>query len=105
MARELATQLLGQSEAIGNLFGARLAHQLAGIAALTDGDADTALAELAQANQQNPANLLRQAQAAAAVGDDAAAKQYLHRTVDFNALNNLNYSLVRRQAQASLENQ
>jgi len=54
VARELATQLLGQSEAIGNLFGARLAHQLAGIAALTDGDADTALAELAQANQQRP---------------------------------------------------
>ena len=95
MARELATQLLGQSEAIGNLFGARLAHQLAGIAALTDGDADTALA-----NQQRPTCYARRRRQRRSV-----MTRRQHRTVDFNALNNLNYSLVRRQAQASLENQ
>jgi tetratricopeptide (TPR) repeat protein len=101
-ARELAAQLLSQSETIGNSFGTRLAHQLQGIVALAAGDGDTALAELALANQQNPANMLRQARAASLQGDQELSTQWLRRTVEFNALNNLNFSLVRRQARAEL---
>ncbi len=102
-ARDLAAQLLREAAAIDNAFGIRLAHELAGIAALAAADGATAGTELALANQQNPANLLRQAQAQRLSGDNEAARQFLLRAADANALNNLNYALVRRRARALLK--
>lgn len=102
LARDLAAQLLREAGAMKNTFGVRQGHELAGIAALETGDGATARKELAQANQQNPANLLRQAQAAGLTGDSDAARNFLELAVHANALNNLNYALMRRQARALL---
>ncbi|MBT4099307.1 MAG: tetratricopeptide repeat protein [Gemmatimonadetes bacterium] len=97
-ARALAADLLERAQAIGNSFAERLAHELIGIAALAEGDASTASSELAQANQQDPYNLYRQALAADASGDDNNARQWLQRTIANNPLNNLNDALVRSRA-------
>lgn len=101
-ARALAAQLLSESEAIGNLLGQRLAHELTGIAALADGDGDGARQALARANQEDPYNLYRQALACTLAGDAAGVRQWLQRTVDYNGLNNLSDALVRSRARALL---
>jgi tetratricopeptide (TPR) repeat protein len=101
-ARGLAQELRAAAEAISNPFGLRLVHELLGIVALSAGDGTAALRELGQANQQDPANLFRQARAAQLAGDPAAARRWLERTVDFNALNSLNHAMVRHRARRML---
>ncbi len=102
-ARELATQLRSESRAINNLFGERLSYQLEGMIELSVEDGDAASQALAQANQQNPQNLYRQALAAQLRGDRQATAQWLQRTLDNNPLNNLNDSLVRARARQMLD--
>ena len=102
-ARALTDELRTQSEAISNRLGVRLSYQLEGIIALSVGDGVAAAEALDSANLQNPHNLYRQALAAQARGDKAAAAAWLQRMLDNNSLNNLNDALVRPDARAMLD--
>jgi tetratricopeptide (TPR) repeat protein len=75
------------------------AHELAGIIALAEKDYDKAIAELQQANQQNPQNLYRLSQAYQAKGDNAKAKEFSTKAAGFNSLPQLNYAFIRTKAQ------
>jgi len=77
----------------------RQAHELAGMIALAEKDYDKAVAELQQANQQNPQNLYRLSQAYQGKGDGAKAKEYGAKAAAFNSLPALNYAFVRTTAQ------
>jgi tetratricopeptide (TPR) repeat protein len=79
----------------------RLAHEVAGMIALAEKDYDRALAELQQANQQNPQNLYRMCQAYQAIGDGAKAKELCTKTAQFNSLPAVNYAFVRTKAKAA----
>jgi tetratricopeptide (TPR) repeat protein len=77
----------------------KLAHELAGRIALAEKDYDTAIAELEQANEQDPRNLFRLSQAYQAKSDLAKSKDYLKKAADFNSLPQLNYAFIRAKAQ------
>ena len=77
----------------------RQAHELAGMIALAEKDYDKAIAELQQANQQNPQNLYRLSQAYQGKGDNAKAKEFATKAAGFNSLPQLNYAFVRTKAQ------
>lgn len=74
-------------------------HELAGRIALAEKDYDKAIAELQQANLQNPANLYRLSQAYQAKGDSDKAHEYLIQAANFNSLPALNYAFIRVKAQ------
>jgi tetratricopeptide (TPR) repeat protein len=76
------------------------AHELAGIIALAEKNYDAAIAELLQANQQNPYNLYRLCQAYQGKGDAAKAKEYCARAADSNTLPQVNLAFVRAKARA-----
>ncbi len=76
------------------------AHELDGIVALAQKDYDTAIAELGQANTQNPQDVYRICLAYQQKGDAARAAEYCRRAADFNSLPNLNYAYVRTKAKA-----
>jgi len=97
-ARAAAAEYQRRVEAINNPLQIKLAHQLAGMIALAEKDDDTALTELEQANLQDPYNLYRLGLAYQGKGDRMAARDHFRRAADFNALNNLNYAFIRRQA-------
>ena len=63
--------------------------------ALAEKDYDKAIAELQQANQQNPQDLYRLAQAYQGKGDNAKAKEFYAKAAGFNSLPQLNYAFVR----------
>jgi tetratricopeptide (TPR) repeat protein len=67
--------------------------------ALSEKDYDKAIAELNQANQQNPQNLYRLSQAYQGKGDSAKAKEFGAKAAAFNSLPQLNYAFVRTKAQ------
>ena len=75
------------------------AHELAGLIALAEKDYDKAIAELQQANQQNPQNLYRLSLAYQGKGDNAKAKEFATKAAGFNSLPQLNYAFVRTKAQ------
>jgi tetratricopeptide (TPR) repeat protein len=102
-ARDRSTQFRSQAEEIHNPIQIRLAHELAGQIALAVGQHDLAIAELRQANQQNPQNLYRVAVANLVAGGWQQAGEWCGRAVAFNALNNMNYAFIRRRAQRDLE--
>ena len=102
-ARASAADYREKVESMRNTFQIRLAHQLAGSIALAEGRNATALAELAMANQQNPRIFLLMAQAAQAAGDAERAKKLSSRAAHFNALNSLNYALIRSRSLQMLE--
>lgn len=77
----------------------KLAHELAGMIALAEKDYDKAIAELQQANQQNPQNLYRLSQAFQGKGDGAKAKEYGAKAAGFNSLPLMNYAFIRTKAQ------
>jgi tetratricopeptide (TPR) repeat protein len=87
------------AEASKNPAQVRLAHQLAGMIALAEKDYDKAIAELQQANQQNPQDLYRLCQAYEGKGDNAKAKEYCAKAAGFNSLPQLNYAFIRTKAQ------
>jgi tetratricopeptide (TPR) repeat protein len=82
---------------------AKQAHELDGIIALAEKDSDKALAELQQANQQNPQNLYRMCQAYQGKGDKEKAKELCTKAAGFNSLPQLNYALIRVKAKAATE--
>lgn len=81
-----------------NPFQIKLAHELAGMIALAAKDYDNALAELQQANQQNPYDLYRQCQAYQGRGDKAKAKDLCAQAANFNSLPLLNLAFIRKKA-------
>jgi len=83
-------------------FEVRQSHELGGRLALAEGEPEMALADLGQANQQNPQVLLLEARAHLKSGDTAAARATCERVVDFNQLN-VNLAYVREQARDLLE--
>ena len=88
-------------EAANNPNQVKLSHELAGMIAMAEKDYDKAIAELQQANQQNPQNLYRLCQAYQAKGDAAKAKEMCTKAAEFNSLPQLNYAFVRTKAKAA----
>ena len=72
---------------------------LDGRIALAEKDYDKAIAELQQANQQDPRNLFLLGQAYQAKGDSTKAKELYTKTAEFYSLPQLNYAFVRIKAQ------
>jgi len=74
-------------------------HELAGRIALAQKDYDKAIAELQQANLQNPQNLYLLALSYQGKGDSANAKEFYIKAAEFNSLPQLPYAFVRVKAQ------
>jgi tetratricopeptide (TPR) repeat protein len=89
------------AEAKKNPVQIRIAHELDGIIALAQKDYDRAIAELLQANQQNPQDLYRLCQAYKGKRDAAKAKEYCEKAANFNSLPQVNYAFVRTKAKAA----
>jgi tetratricopeptide (TPR) repeat protein len=83
-----------------NPLQAKNAHELDGIIALAEKDWDKAIAELAQANPQNPQDQYRLCQAYQGKGDAEKAKESCAKAANFNSLPNQNYAFVRTKAKA-----
>jgi tetratricopeptide (TPR) repeat protein len=90
------------AEAAKNANQLKQAHELAGRIALEEKNYDNAIAELGQANQQNPDVLYLTAQAHKAKGDAANAKTFFTKAAKFNSLPQLNYAFVRTKAEKAL---
>jgi tetratricopeptide (TPR) repeat protein len=90
------------SEAAKNANQLKQAHELDGRIALEEKNYDTAIAELGQANQQNPDVLYLLGQAYQGKGDAAKAKESFTKAAKFNSLPQLNYALVRSKAEKAL---
>jgi tetratricopeptide (TPR) repeat protein len=69
-----------------------------GLIAMEEKDYDKAVAELKQANQQNPYDLYRLCQAYSAKGDAASAKEQCRKAANFNSLPAIQYAFVRTKA-------
>ena len=102
-AKTEAEEFRKRADASNNPAQVRLAHELSGLIALAEKDSDKALAELAQANQQNPQNLYRMCQAYQAKGDKQKARELCTKAAGFNSLPQLNYAFVRTKATAAAE--
>ena len=100
-AKAHAEEFRKRADASNNPAQVRLAHELTGLIAMAEKDSDKALAELAQANQQNPQNLYRMCQAYQAKGDKEKAKEFCAKAAGFNSLPQLNYAFVRTKAKAA----
>ncbi len=92
-----------ESVALENPFLTRQVHELRGTLHLARGEFGDADAQLQGANQQNAYNLYRIALAHKGQEDLATARHWLEKTVNFNALNSLNYAMVRHKAQRTLD--
>ena len=90
------------TEAAKNANQVKLAHELAGRISLEEKNYDNAIAELGQANQQNPAVLFLMGQSYQAKGDVAKAKASYTKAAKFNSLPQLNYAFVRTKAEKAL---
>jgi tetratricopeptide (TPR) repeat protein len=89
-------------EAAKNANQLKQAHELAGRIALEEKNYEVAIAELGQANQQNPDVLYLLGWAYQGKGDATKAKDNYRRAARFNSLPQLNYALVRRKAEKAL---
>ncbi|MBZ5680599.1 MAG: tetratricopeptide repeat protein [Acidobacteriia bacterium] len=98
-AATLAEEFRLGAQASRNGVQVKLSHELAGRIALGEKDYDKAIAELGQANLQNPRNLYRLSQAYQGKGDSAKAQEFCTKAADFNSLPTLNYAFVRAKAQ------
>jgi tetratricopeptide (TPR) repeat protein len=87
------------AEASKNPAQVKQAHELAGVIALAEKKYSDAIAELEQANLQNPRNLYRLYEAYQAKGDSAKAQEYRAQAASFNPLPQLPYAFVRAKAQ------
>lgn len=98
-AKTHAEEFRKGAEASKNDAQVKQAHELAGRIALAEKDYGKAIAELEQANQQNPQNLYRLSQAYRAQGDAAKSQDYLKKAAEFNSLPALPYAFIRAKAQ------
>jgi tetratricopeptide (TPR) repeat protein len=102
-AKTHAEEFRKGAEASKNDLQVKQAHELAGRIALAENNYDAAIADLQQANEQNPRNLYRLYQAYLGKGDSAKAQEYCKQAADFNSLPQLNYAFVRVKAQQTVE--
>jgi tetratricopeptide (TPR) repeat protein len=86
------------AEAGKNQLQIEQAHELNGRIALAQKDNDKAIAELQQANLQDPRNLYRLSLAYGGKDDTAKAQEFLAKAAGFNSLPQLNYAFVRVKA-------
>lgn len=98
-AKTEAESFRAGAEAAKNTLQIKQAHELLGTIALEEKDYDKAIAELQQANQQNPYDLYRLCQAYEGKGDTARAKEFCNKAATFNSLPQLNYAFIRTKAQ------
>jgi tetratricopeptide (TPR) repeat protein len=98
-AKAESAEFSSGAEATKNPVLVRQSHELAGMIALTEKDYDKAITELHQANQQNPQDMYRMAQAYEGKGDNAKAQEFYSQAAGFNSLPQLNYAFVRAKAQ------
>jgi tetratricopeptide (TPR) repeat protein len=98
-AKAHAEEFRKGAEATRNEMQLKQAHELAGRIALAEKNYDTAIAELQQANDQNPRNLFRLGQAYQGKGDSTKAREYYAQAAGFNSLPQLNYAFIRVKAQ------
>jgi tetratricopeptide (TPR) repeat protein len=98
-AKTHADEFRRGAEASKNSAQMQQAHELDGRIALAQKDNDKAIAELEQANFQDPRNLYRLSLAYEAKGDTEKAHDFLAKTVSFNSLPQLNYAFIRVKAQ------
>ena len=97
-AKTEAEEFRKGAEAKKNSFQIKQAHELAGMIAFAQKDYDQSIAELQQANQQNPFNLYRLCQAYQGKTDAAKAKEFCGKAANFNSLPQINYAFVRTKA-------
>jgi tetratricopeptide (TPR) repeat protein len=90
------------TEAAQNANQVKQAHELAGRIALEEKNYDAAIAELAQANQQNPDVLYLLGLSYQGKGDTAKAKDSFTKAAKFNSLPQLNYAFVRSKAEKAI---
>jgi len=102
-ARAKAGRYAAQARQMQNGFLMRLGQELKGTIALAAGDGEGAVAALRLSNLQDPYNLYRMAGAYRLLGDTERERDWLERAAGFNALNFLNYALVRHRAARELE--
>ncbi len=100
-AKREADEFRKGSEASKNPAQARNVNELDGIVALAEKNYDKAVAELQQANQQNPQNLYRLCQAYQGKGEADKAMELCTRAANFNSLPAINYAFVRAKAKAA----
>ena len=86
------------SEANENPGMIRSAHELAGLIAMERQNYQEAISEFEQANQQDPYTFYRIAEAYLKQNDQRNALEYYQKAAQFNALNSINYALIRRSA-------
>jgi tetratricopeptide (TPR) repeat protein len=98
-ARTHAEEFRQGAEASKNPVQIKQGHELAGRIALAEKNYDQAIAELQQANQQDPQNSYRLYPAYQAKGDTAKAQEFCTKAAGFNSLPQLNYAFVRGKAQ------
>jgi tetratricopeptide (TPR) repeat protein len=98
-AKNEAEEFRKAAESSNNAIQLKLVHELAGRTALAQKDYDQAIAELQQANDQDPRNLLRLGLAYQAKGDAAKAHDYISQAAEFNSLPALPYAFIRSKAQ------
>jgi tetratricopeptide (TPR) repeat protein len=98
-AKAHAAEFTKGAEAAKNSLQVQQAHELAGRIALAEKDNDNAIAELQQANLQDPRNLYRLSQAYAGKGDTAKSQEFLTKTAQFNSLPGLPYAFIRTKVQ------
>jgi tetratricopeptide (TPR) repeat protein len=100
-AKAKAGQYATQAAAKKVNFEVRQSHEINGLVALQEKDYAKAVAELRQANQQDPRVLYHLALATRGQGDAAAARTLLKNAADFNGLG-FNYGFVRSKARKLL---
>jgi len=98
-AKPLAEEFQKGAEASKNPVQLKQSHELEGRLALAQKDYEKAIAELEQANQQDPRNLYRLGQAYQGKGDAAKAHELYNHAAEFNSLPQLNYAFIRSKAQ------
>ncbi len=99
-AKSEADEFRKGAEASKNPAQAKNAHELDGIVALAEKSYDRAIAELQQANQQNPQDMYRICQAYQGKGEAEKAKESCAKAASFNSLPQVNYAFVRTKAKA-----
>ncbi|MCF7826925.1 MAG: tetratricopeptide repeat protein [Candidatus Marinimicrobia bacterium] len=93
-AKETAALFAQQVDVRKNPIQIKLIAQLKGIIALQEGNYQTAIDELEEANQLNPYNLFRIGEAYAGLGDNERAATYKLRAAELNVLNSMDQAIV-----------
>jgi tetratricopeptide (TPR) repeat protein len=104
-AKPLSASYLAGAQAEHSDFRIRQAHELAGMIALAEQRYDEAVAEMAQANQQNPYVLYTTALAYQGSGQPVKAAAFFGAAANMNTLPTLQYVFIRRQAMQLMDRQ